>query len=128
MGEPSISIMLHELIKLLYHAKAEDVTLIRMGTCGGLGRYNCVLVQLYSGTVRVEVGVPKLAWSIIKNNYTHILTVYCLGLDPGSVVISDKVVDPFNQPVCEMVSNPMYHAQCFYKLYTNKPVTIFLIL
>ena len=39
MGEPSISIMLHELIKLLYHARAQDVTLIRMGTSGGLGEF-----------------------------------------------------------------------------------------
>ncbi|NWU83629.1 UPP2 phosphorylase, partial [Onychorhynchus coronatus] len=37
MGTPSISIMLHELIKLLHHAKCRDVTIIRIGTSGGLG-------------------------------------------------------------------------------------------
>ncbi|XP_074450531.1 uridine phosphorylase 2 isoform X4 [Larus michahellis] len=37
MGIPSISIMLHELIKLLHHAKCRDVTIIRIGTSGGLG-------------------------------------------------------------------------------------------
>ncbi|NXP24916.1 UPP2 phosphorylase, partial [Scytalopus superciliaris] len=37
MGIPSISIMLHELIKLLHHAKCQDVTIIRIGTLGGLG-------------------------------------------------------------------------------------------
>ncbi|NXF90553.1 UPP2 phosphorylase, partial [Eubucco bourcierii] len=37
MGIPSISIMLHELIKLLHHARCRDVTIIRMGTSGGLG-------------------------------------------------------------------------------------------
>ncbi|XP_007887882.1 uridine phosphorylase 1 [Callorhinchus milii] len=37
MGIPSISIMLHELIKLLYHAKCFDVTAIRIGTSGGIG-------------------------------------------------------------------------------------------
>ncbi|EPQ03420.1 Uridine phosphorylase 2 [Myotis brandtii] len=37
MGIPSISIMLHELIKLLYHAQSCDVTMIRMGTSGGIG-------------------------------------------------------------------------------------------
>ncbi|KAM4669521.1 LOW QUALITY PROTEIN: uridine phosphorylase 2 [Amazona ochrocephala] len=36
MGIPSISIMLHELIKLL-HRKCRDVTIIRIGTSGGLG-------------------------------------------------------------------------------------------
>lgn len=38
MGIPSISIMLHELIKLLHHARCRDVTIIRMGTSGGLGK------------------------------------------------------------------------------------------
>ncbi|NXC19008.1 UPP2 phosphorylase, partial [Corythaeola cristata] len=37
MGIPSISIMLHELIKLLHHARCRDVTIIRIGTSGGLG-------------------------------------------------------------------------------------------
>ncbi|XP_029928203.1 uridine phosphorylase 1 [Myripristis murdjan] len=37
MGIPSISIMLHELIKLLYHAHCTDVTVIRIGTSGGIG-------------------------------------------------------------------------------------------
>ncbi|XP_031446687.1 uridine phosphorylase 2 isoform X1 [Phasianus colchicus] len=37
MGIPSVSIMLHELIKLLHHAKCRDVTIIRIGTSGGLG-------------------------------------------------------------------------------------------
>ncbi|XP_062322815.1 uridine phosphorylase 1 [Osmerus eperlanus] len=37
MGIPSISIMLHELIKLLHHAQCTDVTIMRIGTSGGLG-------------------------------------------------------------------------------------------
>ncbi|KAM4705535.1 uridine phosphorylase 1 isoform 1-T2 [Rhinophrynus dorsalis] len=37
MGIPSISIMLHELIKLLYHSKCTNVTVIRIGTSGGIG-------------------------------------------------------------------------------------------
>lgn len=37
MGIPSIAIMLHELIKLLYHARCTDVTVIRIGTSGGIG-------------------------------------------------------------------------------------------
>lgn len=38
MGVPSIAIMLHELIKLLYHARCSDVTIIRIGTSGGIGK------------------------------------------------------------------------------------------
>ncbi|KAM4689471.1 uridine phosphorylase 1 [Discoglossus pictus] len=37
MGIPSISIMLHELIKLLYHSKCSNVIVIRIGTSGGIG-------------------------------------------------------------------------------------------
>ncbi|XP_010623198.1 uridine phosphorylase 1 isoform X2 [Fukomys damarensis] len=37
MGIPSIAIMLHELLKLLYHAGCTDVTVIRIGTSGGIG-------------------------------------------------------------------------------------------
>ncbi|KAI1886222.1 hypothetical protein AGOR_G00211770 [Albula goreensis] len=37
MGIPSIAIMLHELIKLLHHANCTNVTIIRIGTSGGIG-------------------------------------------------------------------------------------------
>lgn len=37
IGIPSTSIMLHELVKLLYHARCSDVTVIRIGTSGGIG-------------------------------------------------------------------------------------------
>ncbi|XP_017473021.1 PREDICTED: uridine phosphorylase 2-like [Rhagoletis zephyria] len=37
MGNPSISILLHELIKLMHYARCKDPVFIRMGTCGGLG-------------------------------------------------------------------------------------------
>jgi len=37
MGMPSLSILLHEITKLLFYAKAEDVIYIRIGTSGGLG-------------------------------------------------------------------------------------------
>lgn len=45
MGIPSISIMLHELIKLLHHAKCRDVTIIRIGTSGGLGKLSAVRLR-----------------------------------------------------------------------------------
>lgn len=37
MGVPSIGILLHEVIKLMYHAKCKDPVFIRIGTCGGIG-------------------------------------------------------------------------------------------
>ena len=37
MGIPSVGILLHEMIKLMYHAKVKDPTFFRLGTCGGIG-------------------------------------------------------------------------------------------
>ncbi|KER19431.1 hypothetical protein T265_11797 [Opisthorchis viverrini] len=37
MGAPSISILLHEMFKLLHYAHCTDVTFIRLGTSGGIG-------------------------------------------------------------------------------------------
>jgi len=38
MGIPSMSIVFHEVLKLLYHAKCTDVKFFRLGTSGGLGK------------------------------------------------------------------------------------------
>lgn len=37
MGTSSINILLHELFKLLYHAKCKNPIFFRIGTCGGIG-------------------------------------------------------------------------------------------
>ncbi|XP_074039227.1 uridine phosphorylase 1 isoform X1 [Leptinotarsa decemlineata] len=37
MGAPSIGILLHEIIKLMYHSKCKDPIFFRIGTCGGIG-------------------------------------------------------------------------------------------
>ena len=37
MGQPSVSILLHEVIKLMYHARVKDPIFFRIGTCGGVG-------------------------------------------------------------------------------------------
>ncbi|CAL8084576.1 unnamed protein product [Calicophoron daubneyi] len=37
MGVPSLSILLHEMFKLLYHAGCKDVIFIRLGSSGGIG-------------------------------------------------------------------------------------------
>ena len=52
MGGPSISIMLHEITKLLHYAEARAVY-IRMGTSGGVG------VPPGSVIVSQKVGNPK---------------------------------------------------------------------
>lgn len=52
MGVPSISIMLHELIKLLHHAQCRDVVLFRLGTSGGVGE-NFVFLVLKVKIIRL---------------------------------------------------------------------------
>ena len=37
MGVPSLSILMHEVVKLLWHAGVFDATFFRIGTCGGIG-------------------------------------------------------------------------------------------
>ncbi|KAM5302838.1 uridine phosphorylase 1 [Glossophaga mutica] len=61
MGVPSTAILMHELLKLLYHARCSGVTVIRIGTSGGIG------------------------------------------LEPGSVVITQQAVDAFFKPEFEQV-------------------------
>lgn len=47
MGIPSIAIMLHELIKLLHHAHCTDVTIVRIGTSGGIGKL--IIIEICFG-------------------------------------------------------------------------------
>ncbi|KAF5279565.1 hypothetical protein FQR65_LT03387 [Abscondita terminalis] len=60
MGVPSISILLHEIIKLMYHAKVKDPIFFRIGTCGGIG--------LEGGTVVVS----EEAVDAMMNNYYEV--------------------------------------------------------
>ncbi|XP_043478753.1 uridine phosphorylase 1-like isoform X1 [Leptopilina heterotoma] len=59
MGIPSVGILLHEIIKLMYHARVKDPVFFRLGTCGGIG------------------------------------------LEPGTVVVSEEVVDGMMNPYLE---------------------------
>ena len=52
MGMPSMSILLHEVIKALYYAERTDAIIIRIGSSGGLGMYGCEMhthaLQVYA--------------------------------------------------------------------------------
>ncbi|KAK0053214.1 uridine phosphorylase 1, partial [Biomphalaria pfeifferi] len=55
IGNPSLSVALHEIFRLLYRARCSDVTLIRIGTCGGIGvDVNTVMVTSEALTVGFE--------------------------------------------------------------------------
>lgn len=66
MGVPSVGILLHEMIKLMYHARCKDPVFIRIGTCGGVG------------------------------------------VEGGTVVISEEVVDGLMRNTYEMVSYSLF--------------------
>ena len=80
MGVPSISILLHELIKLLKYANARDPIIIRIGTSGGIGS---------------EV------------TFKHIVLSHSmyLGVPPGTVVVSNKVFNAYLKSEHVTVSN-----------------------
>ncbi|XP_071101007.1 uridine phosphorylase 1-like [Haliotis cracherodii] len=66
IGVPSMSVALHELLKMLYYAGSRDVTFIRIGTCGGIGK-----------------------------SFSHAMYGTCVstGVPPGSVIVSNAAVN-----------------------------------
>ena len=55
MGVPSVTILLHEIIKLLQYAEAQDPVIIRIGTCGGIGKlFNVFVCDLMSYLLNYE--------------------------------------------------------------------------
>jgi uridine phosphorylase len=87
MGVPSIGILLHEVIKLMYHAKCKDPTFFRIGTCGELMRESG---QLF----------PRLLNSSIKLK----IAPGGIGIDGGTVVVSNEGVDGCLKNTYEVVS------------------------
>ncbi|XP_033718649.1 uridine phosphorylase 1 isoform X2 [Tursiops truncatus] len=72
MGIPSIAIMLHELIKLLYHARCSDITLIRIGTSGGIGLEPGSVVitrQAVDGCFKQEFEQIVLGKRVVRNTH-----------------------------------------------------------
>jgi len=63
MGIPSVGILLHEMIKLMYHARAKDPVFFRLGTCGGIGLDGGNLViteEAVDGLMRPFLELPVL--------------------------------------------------------------------
>ena len=53
IGVPSLMVILHEILKLLYYAEAQDVKFFRIGTSGGLGIHQIIIIQLSFITIKV---------------------------------------------------------------------------
>lgn len=70
IGCPSMSILLHELIKLVHYAKCKDVTFFRLGTSGGIGVKPGTLVvtsEAVDGMFRNEFRTIILGKEQIRN-------------------------------------------------------------
>lgn len=63
MGIPSVGILLHEVIKLMYHAKVRDPVFFRIGTSGGIGLEGGTVViseEAVDGLLRPYFELPVL--------------------------------------------------------------------
>lgn len=72
MGVPSISIMLHELIKLLHHARCRDVVLFRLGTSGGVGKFFFLVACFESAITSVSNGASLKSLRLNKQIYSSV--------------------------------------------------------
>ena len=97
MGISSLSILLHELIKLVYYAKCKNVVFLRIGTSGGIGLYLWLLVL-----------VPQFYKSLIKT-----------GVEQGTIVITEKAVDGLLRPFYELVSSKTLFSSVYRKYKEN---------
>ena len=68
MGIPSLSIVFHEVLKMLHYAECTDVKFFRLGTSGGLGKY-CTVNSKF-----------KVETHFIQNNrhYFKYFVNYCI--------------------------------------------------
>lgn len=74
IGCPSMSILLHELIKLIHYSKCKDVTFFRMGTSGGVGVTPGTLIitnEAVDGMFRPEYRQIVLGEEIVRKTETN---------------------------------------------------------
>nr|KAG5692359.1 hypothetical protein BaRGS_007972 [Batillaria attramentaria] len=74
IGVASLSVVLHELFKLLHLARCSDVTLLRIGTCGGIG---------------VEEGTVIISDGALNSQLRPVYTWYSLGQARERPVVVD---------------------------------------
>ncbi len=79
MGVPSVGILLHEMIKLMYHAKCKDPIFIRIGTCGGIG--------VEGGTVVIT---EEAVDGLLRNTYELVSYSYALHSCSQSIIFMMK--------------------------------------
>ncbi|KDO23518.1 uridine phosphorylase [Saprolegnia parasitica CBS 223.65] len=91
MGMPSISILLHEVTKLLEYAGAHDAIYIRMGTSGGVG---------------VEGGTVVLTSEALNHELRPVHVVPILGKLHERPAVLDAAVTAEIAAICDEISVP----------------------
>lgn len=86
VGMSTMSVILHELLKLVHYAKCKDPIFIRIGTSGGIGVDPGTVVvthDAYNGYLRNE--------HEIVSTYAHIISIHTYRLNEwvGMVAIND---------------------------------------
>ncbi|KAK3866403.1 hypothetical protein Pcinc_028072 [Petrolisthes cinctipes] len=95
MGIPSVGILLHEVIKLMYHAKCKNPIFFRLGTCGGIGIEGGNLViseSAVDGLMHPYLELPVLGKmqrrpAILDKQLAHELKDLRFESDPFSVTV-----------------------------------------
>ncbi|KAK7066752.1 Uridine phosphorylase 1 [Halocaridina rubra] len=95
MGIPSVGILLHEVIKLMYHAQCKNPIFFRLGTCGGIGIEGGNLVITESavdGLLRPYLELPVLGKlqrkpAILDKQLANDLKNLRLDDDPFSITV-----------------------------------------
>ena len=92
-----MSILLHEVIKLLFYIKATNTIIIRMGTSGGIGML----------TVSYKVGPNQTTFNLPYTNLHLIIYLFVIPLDvaPGTIVVTNKSHNGFLEEEQELVSS-----------------------
>lgn len=109
MGVPSLSILLHELFKLVAYAKCKDVVFFRLGTCGGLGKApgtvivskRCVDNQCRSTFRIVKLGKEINMEATLDQELANNLINYASANHPDIPI----------EPGCTMTTDDFYEGQ-----------------
>jgi len=109
MGQPSFSILLHEVTKLLHYAGAEDVTYFRLGSSGGIGVEPGTVVvttEAMDGEIKPQYTLPILGRPVSRPTQIDATLVADIVASAG------RLPDAAGTPV---VTGRTMSADCFYE-------------
>jgi uridine phosphorylase len=106
IGMPSMSIVITEVAKLLYHARAHDVLWLRVGTCGGIGVERGTVVLTRDA---VDGRAGDRHETVVLGRRTLCMMHLCARLRARAVELAQS------EPPITIVEGDTYGADCFYE-------------